>query len=123
MRPDNQAALPELAGAGTIRAESAEEHTGPPGRADGESELPVKITHAFCCHEPDKASRAGVLVQIPQDGLHQAPPEPSALKSWQHDHVLKVEIQSAVPDHPRAPDDGAFIQGADREQGASQALF
>lgn len=39
-------------------AESEEEHTGPSGWADGESESPVKITHAFCCHEPDKAVAA-----------------------------------------------------------------
>jgi hypothetical protein len=121
-----EAALAVLRGAGGRRgehgAESAEEHTRPSGRAGGESESPVKITHAFCCHEPDEASRAGVLVQVPQNGLHQAPPESSTLKSWQYDHVLKIEVQTAVPDHPRAPDDVAFVQGADREQGTSQAL-
>lgn len=102
-------------------AVSAAEHSRPSGWPDRESELPVKVSHAFCCHEPGKASWERVLVQVPHNGLHQALPEPSALKSRQHDHVLKVEIQCAVPDHPRAPDDVAFVQGADREQGAGQA--
>jgi hypothetical protein len=50
-------------------APSAAGHSRPSGWPDGESELPVKAAHTFCCHEPGKASWERMLVQVSHNGL------------------------------------------------------